>query len=133
MSDDDQDEIVAQSSQSGFVYCMTNEAMPGIVKIGITVNLEKRQAKLFSTAVPFPFVVEFAKFVDRSTGLTPRQAEAYLQTAFVLHRVNSKREFFKVPVDSVRSVFLMMLHHQKDVKLEHRNPEGELMNVPACC
>jgi T5orf172 domain len=44
----------------GFVYVLSNEAMPGIVKVGMTTKLAEDRAKqLRGTGVPLPFHVEF--------------------------------------------------------------------------
>jgi hypothetical protein len=44
------------------VYVLTNEAMPGLVKIGMTddTNPDTRVSQLYSTGVPLPFEVEQA-------------------------------------------------------------------------
>ncbi len=50
------------------IYVLTNEAMPGLVKIGLTAeSLESRLAQLSSaTGVPLPFEVFFAAEVEDS-------------------------------------------------------------------
>ena len=46
---------------SGFVYILTNECMPGLVKIGSTQQDPVERARTLSnTSVPFPFNVAFA-------------------------------------------------------------------------
>ena len=41
------------------VYVLTNQAMPGIVKIGMTErdDVQRRMNELYSTGVPLPFRV----------------------------------------------------------------------------
>lgn len=49
----------------GYVYVMTNEAMPGLVKVGFTDrDPEIRAKELESTGVPYPFDVEYQILVD---------------------------------------------------------------------
>lgn len=44
------------------VYVLTNPAMPGLVKIGMTGGsvADERVAQLYTSGVPFPFKLEFA-------------------------------------------------------------------------
>ena len=43
----------------GYVYVMSNVAMPGLYKIGCTSrNPYERASDLYSTGVPAPFVVD---------------------------------------------------------------------------
>ena len=47
-------------TDEGIVYVLSNEAMPGLVKIGLTQRseLEVRLNELYSTGVPLPFTCE---------------------------------------------------------------------------
>lgn len=80
------------------VYVMTNECMPGIVKIGLTSDsVESRLTQLSSsTAVPLPFECYFAAKVQDSAKL-----EKKLHQLFTEYRVNPKREFFRVDPEKV--------------------------------
>lgn len=80
----------------GVVYLLTNEAMPGLVKIGMTEANDPsvRIDKLYQTNVPVPFECVLAMQVD-----DPRLVEAKLHQAFGPNRVNPKREFFKIDPD----------------------------------
>lgn len=55
--------------QVQIVYVLTNPAMPGIVKIGKTTQLEveERMKQLYSTGVPVPFDCVFACKVKNAT------------------------------------------------------------------
>ena len=46
----------------GIVYILTNAAMPGLVKIGMTARaeIEARMNELYSTGVPLPFECSYA-------------------------------------------------------------------------
>lgn len=74
------------------VYILTNEAMPGYVKIGRTdTSVEQRMRELDKTSVPLPFQCYYAARVDDY-----QKVEKTLHTAFGDHRVRSNREFFKL-------------------------------------
>jgi len=49
-------------ADEGIVYVLSNEAMPGLIKIGLTKRdeLEARLNELYSTGVPLPFTCEYA-------------------------------------------------------------------------
>ena len=93
---------------SGVVYCLTNEAMPEYVKIGITENLEQRLKQLDNTSVPLPFECVYAVEVD-----DPQQVERLLHQTFHDHRTRSTREFFEVGPQRV--IAAMQLTGGKDV------------------
>lgn len=80
----------------GFVYVMTNPAMPGIVKVGMTDRSPHARAVELSagTSVPYPFVVEYYAEV-----CSPREVEADFHEAMTDFRINEKREFFSMPVE----------------------------------
>lgn len=80
------------------IYILTNEAMPGYVKIGKTNNnLEQRVRELSaSTSVPLPFTVFYACIVKNA-----QFVEHQLHDAFDDNRVNPKREFFRVAPERV--------------------------------
>lgn len=79
------------------VYILTNEAMPGLVKIGFTSNLEDRLRELSSaTNIPLPFECFFAAEVDDN-----KKLERILHQIFSENRVNPKREFFRVDPEKV--------------------------------
>ena len=48
------------------VYVLTNPAMPGFVKIGMTdkPDVQRRMAKLYSTGVSFPFDCAIAREIQ---------------------------------------------------------------------
>lgn len=80
------------------IYVLTNEAMPGIVKVGLTTDsVESRITQLSShTGVPLPFECYFAAEVADCARL-----EKTLHQLFSEYRVNPKREFFKVDPEKV--------------------------------
>ena len=53
------------SDTKGWIYCLSNISMPGLVKIGVTqLSPQKRAIKLHTTGVPTPFKIEIAKKVE---------------------------------------------------------------------
>lgn len=94
------------------VYILTNDAMPGIVKIGKTTDsVETRIAQLSaSSAVPLAFECYFAAEVKDSAKL-----EKTLHQLFSENRINTKREFFKV--DPERVVLAISIGAFKEVNV----------------
>lgn len=91
------------------VYILTNEAMPGFIKIGRTeTSVEQRMRELDKTAVPLPFQCYYAAKVQNYIKL-----ERTLHTAFGDHRVRSNREFFKL--DPYRAKVVIELLAIEDV------------------
>ncbi|BBL75401.1 GIY-YIG nuclease family protein [Methylomagnum ishizawai] len=80
------------------IYVLTNEAMPNMVKIGLTNDsVETRIAQLSShSGVPLPFECYFAAEVNDCVKL-----EKTLHQLFSENRVNPKREFFKIDPEKV--------------------------------
>ncbi len=80
------------------VYILTNEAMPGLVKIGLTTDsVESRIAQLSThSGVPLPFECYFAAEVKNCDKL-----EKTLHQLFSENRINPKREFFKIDPEKV--------------------------------
>ena len=78
------------------VYCLENPAMPDLVKIGRTQDLEQRLKSLDTTSVPWPFVCFVAVEVEDA-----RETEQLLHDVFSDQRVRSNREFFKVSPERV--------------------------------
>jgi hypothetical protein len=78
-------------AQSGFVYILSNESMPGLVKVGFTTNDPRKRAKeLQSSGVPTPFKVELAMFCDNAY-----EVEQCAHENLSDYRVKN-REFFNV-------------------------------------
>ena len=78
---------------NGIVYLLSNPAMPGIVKIGLTSreNVESRIKELFSTSVPVPVDSEYACRVENCIDV-----ESELHIAFSLSQIHTQGEFPKI-------------------------------------
>ena len=83
----------------GYVYVLVNEAMPGIIKIGLTQNLTERLKQLNNTSAPLPFVPHYAAKVPDC-----RRLERTLHFVFGDMRVNPKKEFFRADPDLARAI-----------------------------
>ena len=70
------------------VYILTNEAMPGIIKIGWTdSSIEQRMKELDKTGTPLPFTCYYAKQVD-----DPNFVESKLHEAFDKFRIRDNND-----------------------------------------
>lgn len=83
---------------SNIVYLLTNEAMPNIVKIGMTKDsVKSRLSSLNShSGVPLPFECYFAAEVEDCA-----KTESILHKLFSDNRINQRREFFKIEPEKV--------------------------------
>ena len=80
--------------EPGWLYLLTNPAMPGLVKIGMTTRSpEERALELASTGVPMPFHVAAAWAVD-----DVRAAERDAHATLARYRVSDQREWFRLTV-----------------------------------
>ena len=77
----------------GWVYVLTNQSMPGLVKIGRTAGTPAARARELSrsTGVPTPFEVAYAFECGDAIS-----AEKAAHDILVRHRVSGRREFFAV-------------------------------------
>ena len=89
------------------VYVLTNPAMPGMVKIGMTdrADVQQRMKELYSTGVPLPFECVIAKRIeDRAAA----EIENALHTAFGPYRMNDSREFFSIDPEQAEILLQVM-------------------------
>ena len=90
----------------GFIYVLSNPAMPGMVKVGYTTALaEDRNKELNSTDVPLPYAVEFGAQTS-----FPEEVKARAHQMLDWQRVSKDREFFQVAphlaIEAVRDALL---------------------------
>lgn len=99
----------------GIVYALTNPAMPGLVKIGMTSrnNIDERMKELYGTGVPVPFECKYACKVKSSDC---EKIEKALHTAFAPDRINANREFFKIKPEQAMAI--LELFNREDVTQE---------------
>lgn len=78
----------------GFVYVLSNAAMPGLLKIGFSTKVpSERAAELSSTGLPNAFTVEYYCLVERPSDL---EASVHAKLAHIRH--SQSREFFRLEV-----------------------------------
>lgn len=102
----------------GLVYVLTNSAMPGLVKIGMTTreSIDTRMKELYSTGVPVPFECAYACEVSSSDCA---KIENALHTAFAPNRINANREFFSIAPR--QAIAILELFNRKDITQEISN------------
>lgn len=87
----------------GLIYMLTNEAMPGIVKIGKTTrDAEARIRELYTTGVPLPFECLCACRVPVAH---LDELEKAIHSAFATNRVSANREFFRISPERAIPLF----------------------------
>ncbi|AHJ14177.1 GIY-YIG nuclease family protein [Sulfurospirillum multivorans] len=85
---------------SGYVYILINQSMPGLIKVGKTKRDSRSRAReLYSTGIPTPFQVAFEIFCDDY-----ELVEKKIHEKLADFRVNNNREFFKFPIDKAISL-----------------------------
>ena len=120
------------NQKAGYVYIISNVGAfgEGVYKIGMTRRLEPmdRIDELGDASVPFDFDVHALIFSDNAPGL-----EAALHRAFEdrkLNMVNTRREFFRVSLDEIKSVVTQNFDQTVDfvdVPLAEQYRQSELM------
>lgn len=105
--------VVNKKSMPKIIYVLTNEAMPGLVKIGLTTDsVESRVTSLSATSgIPLPFECHFAAEVPEHISL--EKVEKTLHQLFAEYRINPKREFFKIEPE--KAVLALSLGNFKEV------------------
>jgi hypothetical protein len=105
------------------VYVLTNPAMPGFVKIGMTnkPDVQHRMAELYSTGVPLPFECVIAREIE---GIEATATEQALHTAFGPERTTPSREFFELDPDRV--VALLRVMPGRDVTPQDADQSAEI-------
>lgn len=91
--------------ENQIVYALTNPAMPGLVKIGKTtqVDISLRMGQLYSTGVPVPFECIYAVQVTDCS-----KVESAFHVAFGPYRINPNREFFKIAPEQAISILKLL-------------------------
>ncbi|TGE77346.1 GIY-YIG nuclease family protein [Weissella confusa] len=87
----------------GIIYILTNDRMPGLVKIGITTSLEQRMRDLDTTGVPVPFRAYAALEIDNY-----EKIERLIHDQFQDSRVRGNREFFEMDAERAFSTLQML-------------------------
>lgn len=106
--------VKKKSTSSGYVYCLSNPAMPGLLKIGYTKHSPRKRAEqLFKeggTGVPAPFKLEFYFCCN-----DPRMLERAIHDDLSEVRYSYNREFFQISVERAKAVFQGNLPTQSSI------------------
>ncbi|MFJ6918233.1 GIY-YIG nuclease family protein [Streptomyces sp. NPDC101133] len=89
-------------SSRGVIYILANSLIPGVLKIGRTSRESAERAKEISrpTGVPTEYEVIYDQVVSDANA-----AEKELHSLLRIYRVNSQREFFRIPTrEAIRCV-----------------------------
>jgi hypothetical protein len=101
------------------VYVLTNEAMPGLIKIGRTTSdLATRIRGLYQSGVPLPFELFYACQVQDSAFV-----ERQLHEAFGDHRISKNREFFRLAPERAKAALSL-------AKITEVNLGDEIFETP---
>ena len=89
----------------GYLYCFSNESMPGILKVGGTDKTPEiilNEANVLNTwGQPSPYKIQFAK---RVSNLKEKETALHKLLSHYTERINES-EFFRVPVENVETFF----------------------------
>ncbi|KIF46827.1 GIY-YIG nuclease family protein [Vibrio owensii] len=95
---------------NGFIYIMTNSAMPDLIKIGMTARDSRERAReLSNTSVPLPFKVAFEIYCNDI-----RKVESAIHRELADFRVNPNREFFRYPLDKAINLIQESIGENRD-------------------
>lgn len=88
-----------------WIYVLSNETMPNLIKIGFTDKTPDKRAKQVSrsTGVPLSFKVEYA-FKCFNAHALEVELHKYLKD----YRINNDREFFQLSVEEAKSAITLL-------------------------
>lgn len=100
----------------GYVYIISNKAMPDIVKIGYTMKDPAiRAQELSSTSVPHPFVVDYEILVDE-----PYSLEQKVHSK--LNKFRENKEWFRIDVAkaviAIHNCYSDKIYYERYIKKE---------------
>ncbi len=121
---------MTKDNNKGIVYLLTNDCMPGIVKIGMTSrdDMDNRLKELYTTGVPLPFDCVYACKVDCF-----KELEQALHEAFEPQRINPNREFFSIKPS--QAIGILKLFNKGNItaevvkEMENDIPEDERKKI----
>ena len=92
--------------EDGYIYCFSNDSMPGILKIGMTKLLPESRLKYANLPntwkPPTPYKIVFAKKVNN---YKQKEITLHLILAKYAKRIHPRREFFRVSPEEVKTLF----------------------------
>jgi hypothetical protein len=110
-----------KKSDIGYIYVLSNPAMPGLLKIGFTQHSDTKRRILElskNTAVPLHFVLEFEQLIEN-----PVQYERLIHARLSQYRLSPDKEFFKIDLDTVEKIIRKIVFGSEDysaaIELQH--------------
>lgn len=102
-----------QIQHQEMVYLLSNESIPGWVKIGRTNSIDRRLKELYNTSVPLPFrlVESIVTNTFEESALLENSIHSIIDTLNPNLRKNTeayRREFFRMTVDEGKSIFSLV-------------------------
>jgi hypothetical protein len=103
----------------GYVYVLSNEAYPGVYKIGSTYGLvEERAEELTGTGHLHPFVPEFSIKIESA-----EYFEKTTHSLFKEYRVKQGREFFKMELKIIKTALKQIKTITNEGKIKFKTGE----------
>lgn len=107
-------------SKAGYVYVLSNDAMPGIVKIGMTQRHPDARLKEINSATGvLPFRIE-AVISSSNAKWTERAVHERLSGK----RVNDRREFFRTEVSEAEKIIRAVASEQRQTAYDRKAWNG---------
>ena len=122
----------------GYIYCFSNQSIPGILKVGMTERTpDARLAEANASDTwrpPTPYVIEFAKKVSNAFG---KEKTLHILLEQYTDRPHPRREFFRVSTKEVRMFFDLMdgemwSETPTEVEEDEEGPRGKPTGVKGC-
>ena len=104
-----------EEKQQDLVYLISNESIPGWVKIGRTSKIEQRMKDLYNTSVPLPFHLEdyITAGSKEESDFIEKAIHTIIDTLNPELRKNTeanKREFFRMTPEEGKKIFSLVTH-----------------------
>lgn len=108
----------------GFVYILTNDFMPDLVKIGMTTrSVEQRAVELYQTGTPGPFKI-YESFDCPNCVEVEREVHEELSE----YRINDGREFFRCDTEKARICVMNWHRYQVERWVDQFIPDQILVD-----
>lgn len=102
--------LANEKDEFELIYLLSNESIPGWIKIGRTNSIERRLKDLYNTSIPLPFKVE------KKIEITSHQKSITLEKSIhnIIDTINpnlrknteaNRREFFKLTPEEGKRIF----------------------------
>src|SRR5690554_626885 len=123
----DEVEVTETIDKQELVYLLSNDSIPGWVKIGRTNQVDRRLSELYNTSVPLPFKLEDTIHTNslKQSSELERSIHSIIDTINPDLRKNTeanRREFFKLSIDQGKQVFNLV---SKIMKINPLEFEGD--------